>query len=134
MIRGPPFGFLALGPASVKGGPIPRKPINHTSYLQFFNALSFSNTSYVILDVISVYVFLKHSLRSLKVKTATTITTVFYIVLEVLANTSRGERRMREYTEMREEFHIFFILCEFVLVKKTRELTKKLFLNDEEQY
>lgn len=41
---------------------------------------------------------------------------------------------MRWYTEMREEFHIFFILYEFVLVKKTRELTKKLFLNDEEQY
>lgn len=33
MIRGPPFGFLALGPASVKGGPTPRKPINHTSSL-----------------------------------------------------------------------------------------------------
>ena len=64
MIRGPPFGFLALGPASVKGGPTPRKPINHTSY--------------VILDVISVYVFLKHSLKSLKVKTATTITTFFF--------------------------------------------------------
>lgn len=106
---------------------------NHTSYLQLFNALSFSNTNYIILDVISFYVLLKHSLRSLKVKTATIITTFFYIVLEVLANTSRGERRMRQYTEMREEFHIFFILYEFVLVKKTRELTKK-FLNDEEQY